>query len=37
MYTSDLSEEQQTALVEGSGNKHDGFEIWKRVLEWVRE
>jgi hypothetical protein len=37
MYTSDLSEEQQTALVERSRNKHDGFEIWKRVLEWVRE
>ena len=37
MYTSDLSKEQLAALVEKSGDKHDGFEIWKRVLEWVRE
>jgi hypothetical protein len=37
MYTRDLSEEQQAALVEGSSNEHDGFEVWKRVLEWVRE
>jgi len=37
MYTSDLSKEQQAALVDGSGDKHNGFEIWKRVLGWVRE
>jgi GMP synthase-like glutamine amidotransferase len=37
MYTSDLSKEQQAALIDNSSDTHDGFEIWKRVLEWVRE